>query len=101
MRVGVVSDTHIPSRAPAIPPRVFEVFERIDLILHANEANPKVVELLQRFQEMGNTARKPVELPHEHTSKLMMVCRSHQRLELRPAFFATGDSNVHILCDDL
>ncbi|HEY2667849.1 MAG TPA: metallophosphoesterase family protein [Actinomycetota bacterium] len=39
MRVGVISDTHIPSRAPAIPPRVFEVFEGIDLILHAGDVS--------------------------------------------------------------
>jgi hypothetical protein len=61
----------------------------IHLILHANEANPEVVELLQRFQEMGNTTRKPVELPHKNTVKLMMACRSHQRLELGSAFLAT------------
>jgi putative phosphoesterase len=39
LRVGVVSDTHIPSRAPAIPPRVFEVFEGIDVILHAGDVS--------------------------------------------------------------
>ena len=70
-------------------------------IIRHLEEHDQVIELLQRFQEMGNTARKPVELPHEHTIKLMMVCRSHQRLELRPAFFATGDRGVHILGDDL
>jgi hypothetical protein len=35
---------------------------RIHLILHAHEAHPQVVELLQHFQELGHTARKPVEL---------------------------------------
>jgi hypothetical protein len=39
LRVGVISDTHIPSRAPAVPPRVFEVFEGIHLILHAGDVS--------------------------------------------------------------
>jgi len=39
MRVGVLSDTHIPSRAPGIPPRVAEVFEGVDLILHAGDVS--------------------------------------------------------------
>src|SRR5262245_60148476 len=59
------------------------------------------MELLQRFEEMGNTTSKPVELPHKHTGKLMMACRSHQRLELRSAFFATGDGNIKVLGHNL
>ncbi|MCW3035994.1 MAG: yfcE: phosphodiesterase, family [Actinobacteria bacterium] len=39
MRVGVLSDTHIPSRAPGIPSRVAEVFEGVDLILHAGDVS--------------------------------------------------------------
>ncbi|MEA2589601.1 MAG: uncharacterized protein QOH66_2528 [Actinomycetota bacterium] len=39
MRVGVLSDTHIPSRAPGIPSRVAEAFEGVDLILHAGDVS--------------------------------------------------------------
>jgi putative phosphoesterase len=39
MRVWVLSDTHIPSRAPGIPPRVIEVFDGVDLILHAGDVS--------------------------------------------------------------
>ena len=39
MRVGVLSDTHIPSRAPGIPSRVVEAFEGVDLILHAGDVS--------------------------------------------------------------
>jgi putative phosphoesterase len=35
--VGLISDTHIPSRAKAIPPRVFEVFHEAMFILHAGD----------------------------------------------------------------
>jgi len=33
----LISDTHIPSRAKAIPREVFEIFNRVDLILHAGD----------------------------------------------------------------
>jgi len=35
--IGLISDTHIPSRARTIPPRVFEVFRDASLILHAGD----------------------------------------------------------------
>ncbi len=37
MKVGVISDTHIPATAPFLPPAVFEIFKNVDLILHAGD----------------------------------------------------------------
>jgi len=37
MRVGVLSDTHVPAIQKALPPRVFELFQGVDLILHAGD----------------------------------------------------------------
>ena len=37
MIIGVISDTHIPERSSNIPGMVFEVFENVDLILHAGD----------------------------------------------------------------
>ncbi len=37
MKIGVLSDTHIPTGSPALPPRVFELFSGVDLILHAGD----------------------------------------------------------------
>jgi len=37
MRIGLISDTHIPHDAKAIPPQVKEVFTGVDLILHAGD----------------------------------------------------------------
>lgn len=37
MRVGVLSDTHVPGAASALPPIVFEIFKDVDLILHAGD----------------------------------------------------------------
>jgi putative phosphoesterase len=35
--IGLISDTHIPSRSKRIPERVFESFKDVDLILHAGD----------------------------------------------------------------
>jgi putative phosphoesterase len=35
--IGVISDTHVPARAKGVPPRVLELFEGADLILHAGD----------------------------------------------------------------
>jgi putative phosphoesterase len=37
LKVGVISDTHIPAIVPALPPAVFDVFNGVDLILHAGD----------------------------------------------------------------
>lgn len=35
--VGLISDTHIPSRAAALTPDVFEHFKNVDLIIHCGD----------------------------------------------------------------
>jgi putative phosphoesterase len=35
--VGLISDTHIPVRAKTIPRKVFEIFDKVDYILHAGD----------------------------------------------------------------
>ncbi len=35
--VGLISDTHVPKRARTIPSRVFEIFEKVDYIIHAGD----------------------------------------------------------------
>lgn len=37
MKIGVISDTHVPSIAPSLPAAVFEIFRGVDLILHAGD----------------------------------------------------------------
>jgi putative phosphoesterase len=39
VRIGVISDTHIPSRAKRIPPEVLELFAGSALILHAGDVS--------------------------------------------------------------
>ncbi|MDI6807100.1 MAG: metallophosphoesterase [Candidatus Aenigmarchaeota archaeon] len=35
--IGLISDTHMPSRTKDIPPKVFEIFRKVDLIIHAGD----------------------------------------------------------------
>jgi putative phosphoesterase len=37
MRIGVISDTHIPDIEKELPRQVFDVFQGVDLILHAGD----------------------------------------------------------------
>lgn len=37
MRIGLISDTHMPEVAQALPPQIAEVFRDVDLILHAGD----------------------------------------------------------------
>ena len=37
MRIGLISDSHIPNAAKFLPPQVFKAFSGVDLILHAGD----------------------------------------------------------------
>ncbi len=51
MRIGLISDTHIPDAAKAIPPQVMEVFSGVDLILHAGDIY--IVSVLDELQSIA------------------------------------------------
>jgi len=37
MKIGVISDTHIPERAIDLPKEIYTAFQNVDLILHAGD----------------------------------------------------------------
>ena len=50
MRIGLISDTHIPSAGPALWPEVADVFRKVDLILHAGDLHEtSVLDWLERL----------------------------------------------------
>ena len=50
MRIGLISDTHIPDVAPELPPEINEAFQGVDLILHAGDIYiPSVLDDLERI----------------------------------------------------
>jgi hypothetical protein len=49
MRIGLISDTHIPEALPELWPQVFEAFRGVDLILHAGDLHElSVLDALER-----------------------------------------------------
>ena len=50
MRVGLLSDTHVPEAEKALPSEVVEAFRGVDLILHAGDMLvPSVLDELERI----------------------------------------------------
>ncbi|MFH1753309.1 MAG: metallophosphoesterase family protein [Candidatus Omnitrophota bacterium] len=50
MRIGVVSDTHMPRTALELPKKMLEDFKNVDLILHAGDlTSPDVLSVLKRI----------------------------------------------------
>lgn len=51
MRIGLITDTHIPDVAKCIPPQVADVFEGVELILHAGDIY--ALSVLDELQEIA------------------------------------------------
>jgi hypothetical protein len=51
IQIGIISDTHIPSRAKNLPKEIFEVFKNVDLIIHAGD-----IENLETLKELEKIA---------------------------------------------
>jgi len=51
--IGIISDTHIPSRKKKIPAQVHEIFKSVDLIIHAGDlVTLEVVRQLERISSV-------------------------------------------------
>ena len=56
MRIGLISDTHIPASGDAPPPEVEQAFQGVDLIFHAGHAYvPSCIEWLERIAPVTST----------------------------------------------
>ncbi len=50
MRIGLITDTHIPDAAGELPARIAEIFDGVDLILHAGDVyQSSVLDELERI----------------------------------------------------
>lgn len=77
MKIGVISDTHVPAIVNFLPPAVFEIFKDVDLILHAGDiVNLSVLEELLAIAPVeavaGNMDDPETQLllPHKKILKL-------------------------------
>ena len=53
MKIGVISDTHIPERANDLPKEVYSAFKGMDLIIHAGDlTTPSVLESLKKISKV-------------------------------------------------
>jgi putative phosphoesterase len=75
--IGVISDTHIPARARALPNAVFTVFRDASLIVHAGDLTRlSVIEELEQMAPVvavrGNMDSKDVkeQLPELNTARI-------------------------------
>lgn len=66
MKVGVLSDTHIPKRAGGLPEEVIQAFRNVDHIIHAGDiTSPKVLSELECLASVtavsGNVDPEPLQ----------------------------------------
>ncbi len=50
-KIALLSDTHVPSRMPALPPALFDRLDGVDLILHAGDLDDPTI-----LDELGQIA---------------------------------------------
>jgi putative phosphoesterase len=77
MKVGVISDTHIPTSHAVLPPAVFKIFNGVDLILHAGDiVNFEVLDQLREIAPVEAVAgnmddeETRLRLPYKKTFKI-------------------------------
>ncbi|MSQ40151.1 MAG: metallophosphoesterase [Dehalococcoidia bacterium] len=70
MRIGLISDTHIPSMGAEPPPQVARAFEGVDLILHAGDVYIRsCIDWLERIAPVRST-ESWVGVPREGASRM-------------------------------
>ena len=81
MKIGLISDTHIPSSGPEPPSQVAQAFEGVDLILHAGHANvASCLEWLGRIAPVRSTEswlEGTGETPTRNGRVEVMECEGH------------------------
>ncbi len=77
MKIGVLSDTHMPVPNAVLPPVVYDIFEGVDLILHAGDiVSLSVLEELKAIAPVeavaGNMddSEAQISLPHKKVMQL-------------------------------
>lgn len=78
--IGLISDTHIPSRRKTIPDSVFSAFDNVDMILHAGDFEELgIVSILEEIAPLhavsGNMCQREVKtrFPKKLTIKVEKI----------------------------
>jgi len=67
MKIGVISDTHIPFTAPNLPRKVREYFRKCDLIVHAGDIVDSSV--IEDLEDMAETKAVAGNMDNEYLKK--------------------------------
>lgn len=76
MKIGVISDTHVPDILPALPQRVLQVLSGVDIILHAGDICDLAV-----LQELEPIAQTYAVYGHRDNAQVRKFLQESQRLE--------------------
>lgn len=81
MKIGVIADTHIPDALRELPPRVLEILQGVDLILHAGDVCDLAVlqqlePIAQVFAVSGNRDPAPVRKYLQEQQRLTFANRA-------------------------
>ncbi len=84
-KIGVISDTHIPTRAESLPEKISSIFKGVDLIIHCGDivSDDVLVELSSIAPVAavkGNMDSYGISLPVEEIIKIndtFTICASH------------------------
>ena len=68
LRIGLISDTHIPLHAKTLPPHIKEAFKNVELILHAGDIYiPSVLDELEKMAPvMAAKGNGDYDFPEDH-----------------------------------
>jgi len=95
MRIGLISDTHIPEVEDELPHQVRQVFQGVDLILHAGDIfTPSVLDDLERFAPVlaalgdDDYARGDKRVKEKHILKL--EGQTLWLVHMGPLYFTAG-----------
>lgn len=90
MKIGVLADTHIPTKAKELPGRVIEGFKDVDLIIHAGDIVNR--ETLERLQEIA-----PLKAVAGNVDSHQLKKQLPERLELNLEGYKIGVTHGHNL----
>jgi len=103
MRIGLISDTHMPERWPSLWDAVFRVFDGVDLVLHAGDVGELWV--LDRLGTVAPTlavhgndespeaqAALPYQLVVMASGTRLFLCHSHRRNREEELAARAGDA---------
>ncbi len=76
MKIGVLSDTHVPDLLPELPPAVLKAFQGVDIILHAGDICD-----LRVLQQLEPIAQTYAVSGHRDNPEIRKYLQESQRLE--------------------